>query len=169
MIIRGVRKRNQNSRQRKERELSETGRAGTCHGKVGRAINLFHVMMERRDVSRDTLATIIVGHETLVAHAGKMNRLKWNAVQTRQRFDDSLIDSAGALTSAHDKHSRQIVMQSKFCACNMSIHSLQLGANGRAGDFGARCWEKGRAFLEAEQNSANDSRGQAIRFSRNGI
>ena len=51
----------------------------------------------------------------------------------------------------------------------MSIQAFELGSNGRAGDFSARFWKKGRAFLESEQDGTHHPRGQPVGFSGNGV
>src|SRR5947207_5428827 len=103
VIVGRVRKRNQDPRQTKKRQLSETGSARARDGKIRRAVNFFHAMMKRRDKRRNFFSAVIIGNEALIARAGEMNHLEWPIAQGSERFDHCLIDPARPLTAAHDQ------------------------------------------------------------------
>ena len=68
-------------------------------------------MMERSDVSRNIFALVIVGDQTFVARAGKMNDLQRQFPERGHRFDDGLVYPSRALASTHHQQRRQIVAQ----------------------------------------------------------
>ena len=150
MIVRGVGKRNQNAGQLEGRDFGQTGGARACDREIGGAVNFFHMMMKRSDVSGDSFASIIVRHQPFIARSGKMNHLQSSVAQEWQRFDDRLINSARALTSTHHQHRRDIRLQSEFLPCRSSIQAFELCANRRAGQLRSHLRKEGGAFFEAE-------------------
>ena len=108
-------------------------------------------MMERGDVSRNIFALVIVGDQTFVARAGKMDDLKRQFLERGHRLDHGLVDSGRALASAHHQQRRQIVAQPELLQRDFAIDALELSANRRAGKFRFYFREKLRAFLESEQ------------------
>ena len=81
VIVGRVGERNQDRWQGVERQFRETGGAGSGHGKVGRAVRLFHSMMERRNKGADVIALIIIRHQPLVPGSGEVNDLQLQALQ----------------------------------------------------------------------------------------
>jgi hypothetical protein len=90
-------------------------------------------------------------------------------MQGRQRFDDRLVDSAGALASAHDQEREEILAQPEPLPREFLIDGLKLFADRRAGYFSPRFRKKRRAFLEAEQNGAHHPGGQSVGLPWNGV
>ena len=126
-------------------------------------------MVKGRDVSRNLFTLIIVGNQALLPRAGEVNYLQRHVVQGGQRFDDCLIDPAGALTPAHDEQRRQIGAQSQFFACYLPINPAEFSSNRRPGDFSLNFRKKLGAFLKSEQDSANHARGKPVGLARNCI
>src|SRR2546430_8724414 len=84
VIVGRVRKRNQDPRQTKKRQLGETGSARARDGKIRRAVNFFHAMMKRRDKRRNFFSAVIIGNEALIARAGEMNHLERSEEHTSE-------------------------------------------------------------------------------------
>jgi hypothetical protein len=169
VIFGRVGKWNQNRGKREGRELSQAGGAGAGNGEIGGAINFFHRVVKRRDVGRDFFAEIIVRDEPFVARPGKMNHLDRDVMQGRQRFDDGLIDSAGALASAHDQKREEILPQPEPLPREFLIDRLKLLADRRAGYFRPRFRKKRRAFLEAEENGTDHPGCEPVGLPGNGV
>src|SRR5437764_2582276 len=167
MVLGGVRERNQDGRQSKGGQLGQTGCAGTRDGEIGRAINLLHPVMKGGDVRRNIFALIIVGHEPLITHAGKMNHLERETLQHRERFDHRLVDSTCALAPTHNKKREQIFPQAETFSRDFSIDPLQLFPDRRAGDLRARPRKKRRAFLKSQQNGADHAGRETVCLSGN--
>ena len=51
---------------RKSGELGQTSCAGSRDDEIGRAVNFFHLMMKRGDVSRNIFAAIVVRDQTFI-------------------------------------------------------------------------------------------------------
>jgi len=164
VIVRGVGKRNENAGQLKGRDLGQAGRARARNCEIGGAVNFFHMMMKRGDVSGDSFAAIIFRDLPFITRAGEMNDLERRVAEERQRFDNRLINSARALTSTHHQHRCDIAAQSEFLPGRLSIQAFELVPNRRAGQFGAHFGKKRGAFFEAEQNRAHHSCREPIRF-----
>jgi hypothetical protein len=98
-----------------------------------------------------------------------VDHLERHTLQKRQRFDERLINSAGALTAAHHQQCGQFLSQSEFPPRICAVQRHQFSANRCAGDFGARFRKKRRAFLETQHNGIHHPRGPTVRFSRDGV
>src|SRR5437588_11549337 len=103
--------------------------------------------MKRRDVRWYFFPLIIVGHETFVARARKMDHLDSKVVEERQRLDHGLVDSTRALASPHHQQRRQVFTPAEFLPRNAAVHRLQFLANQRAGYFGSSPGKSRRASL----------------------
>src|SRR5438270_11659274 len=106
--------------------------------------------MKRRDVRRYCFPLIIVGYETFVARARKMDHLDSKVVEERQRLDHGLVDSTRALASPHHQQCCQVFAQAEFLPRYAAVHRLQFLPDWRAGDYGAAAGKKRRAFFEPE-------------------
>src|SRR5207244_3937009 len=106
------------------------------------AINFLHRMMKRCDISRDSFALIVVGHELFLARSGKMDHLDRHSLQGRQRPYHRLIDPACSLASTHHEKRKQVFSQTELLPRDFSIEAPELLANWCPGHFRADFWEK---------------------------
>ena len=113
---------------------------------------------------------VVRGGELVVAFSGEMNDLEVLRGESGGDAEEELVDACGTLAATHDEEGFAIRVEAETGEGFLAGEATSdRGADGGSGKEAFRLAEEFAGFLEAQEDFASETGGEAVGFSRDGV